>query len=189
MRVTVQLFGSLATLAAMSGHAFGASSESAPIRTKLEASFHAPPLLLEIAEGIAMHNASAFFPFIERLAENRQVFDKPDSAAYAQALEWISNDQLLTPVAMSLLKLELATRTYAPAVVAQYQLYNATVVPEIKQVRKTFDDSCVTWAQYKDKQACTVEALDEMLNIEKFYGTTYIEEAKTEPQVLDLDHV
>ncbi|KAJ2813223.1 killer toxin resistant protein, partial [Coemansia furcata] len=193
MRVSLHFLSSLAATTAL--HALASSSSSSPtagqvspIRTRLLASFAAPPLVLEIAEGIAAHNNSAFFPFILKLAQNRDIFEQTDAQAYSRALEWIAQDSLLEPFALSLLKLELAAHIYAPAVVAQYQLYNSTVVPEIKSVRQ-FDESCAVWAQYKDKQACSVEAVDKLLDIEKFYGTTYIEQAKIEPMVLALDHV
>ncbi|KAI8322672.1 hypothetical protein GQ54DRAFT_297267 [Martensiomyces pterosporus] len=194
MRVKLQLLSSLATLAALGGLASGSTSAtttSPPIRTRLHANFAAPPLVLEIAEGIATYNSSAFFPYILKLASNRDIFEKPDADAYAQVLQWIEQDSLLEPFALSLLKLELSAHTYAPAVIAQYQLYDATVVPDIKDARgeKSFDGSCQLWVQYKDKQACTVAALGELLNVEKFYGTTYIEEAKVEPKRLAFDHV
>ncbi|KAJ2017806.1 killer toxin resistant protein [Coemansia sp. S680] len=191
MRVSLHFLSSLAATAALYALANSSSSaagQSSPIRTRLLASFAAPPLVLEIAEGIAAHNSSGFFPFFLKLAQNREIFEQTDAQAYTQALEWIAQDSLLEPFALSLLKLELASHIYAPAVVAQYQLYNSTVVPEIKSVRQ-FDDSCAVWAQYKDKQACSVEAMDKLLDIEKFYGTTYIEQAKVEPMVLALDHV
>ncbi|KAJ1995476.1 killer toxin resistant protein, partial [Coemansia thaxteri] len=121
---------SLCALASSSGSV----GHSPPIRTRLLANFAAPPLVLEIAEGIAAHNSSAFFPFVLKLAQNRDVFELTDAQAYAQALEWIAEDALLKPFALSLLKLELAAHIYAPAVVAQYQLYNSTIVPEIRSV-------------------------------------------------------
>ncbi|KAJ2862638.1 killer toxin resistant protein [Coemansia aciculifera] len=191
MRVSLHFLSSLAAttaLYALASSRSSAAGQSSPIRTRLLASFAAPPLVLEIAEGIAAHNSSGFFPFILKLAQNRDIFEQTDAQAYSQTLEWIAQDSLLEPFALSLLKLELAAHIYAPAVVAQYQLYNSTVVPEIKSVRQ-FDDSCAAWAQYKDKQACSVEAVDKLLDIEKFYGTTYIEQAKIEPMVLSLDHV
>ncbi|KAJ2744815.1 killer toxin resistant protein [Coemansia sp. BCRC 34301] len=185
MRVLLHFLGSLAATTALYALA---NSSSSPIRTRLLANFAAPPLVLEIAEGVAAHNSSSYFPFILKLAQNREVFELSDTQAYSQALEWIAQGALLSPFDLALLRLELAAHIYAPAVVAQYQLYNSTVVPEIKSVR-AFDDSCNVWVQYKDKQACTVKAVDELLNIEKFYGTTYIEQAKFEPLVLALDHV
>ncbi|KAJ2058270.1 killer toxin resistant protein [Coemansia sp. S146] len=191
MRVSLHFLSSLAAttaLYALASSRSSAAGQSSPIRTRLLASFAAPPLVLEIAEGIAAHNSSGFFPFILKLAQNREIFEQTDAQAYSQALEWIAQDSLLEPFALSLLKLELAAHIYAPAVVAQYQLYNSTVVPEIKSVRQ-FDESCTAWAQYKDKQACSIEAVDKLLDIEKFYGTTYIEQAKIEPMVLALDHV
>ncbi|KAJ2896623.1 killer toxin resistant protein [Coemansia aciculifera] len=187
MRVSLHFLSSLAASTALCALVSG-TSESSPIRTRLLASFAAPPLVLEIAEGIAAHNSHGYFPFMLKLAQNRSIFAQSDAQTYKQALEWIAQDDLLSPFALSLLKLELAAHIYAPAVVAQYQLYNSTVVPEIKSVRK-FDDSCSVWAQYKDKQACSVEAVDKLLDIEKFYGTTYIEQAKVKPLVLALDHV
>ncbi|KAJ2574525.1 killer toxin resistant protein, partial [Coemansia sp. RSA 1836] len=189
MRVSLHYLSSLAASAALCALVSGSSSSSSsPIRTRLLASFAAPPLVLEIAEGIAAHNSSSYFPFILKLAQNREIFEHSDAQAYSQALEWIAQDTLLSPFALSLLKLELAAHIYAPTVAAQYQLYDSTVVPGIKGVR-AFDDSCDVWAQYKDKQACSPAAVDKLLNIEKFYGTTYIEQAKVEPQVLALDHV
>ncbi|KAJ1963734.1 killer toxin resistant protein [Dipsacomyces acuminosporus] len=192
MRTTLQLVSSLASLAAFSGLASSASTASSPpIRAHLQANFAAPPLVLEIAEGIAAYNSSAFFPFILKLANNKGIFEKTDADAYAQALQWVEEESFLRPFALSLLKLELSSHTYAPAVAAQYQLYNATVVPDIIEARgeKSFDNSCSVWAQYKDKQACNVEALGKLLDVEKFYGTTYIEEAKVEPERLAFDHV
>ncbi|KAJ2869519.1 killer toxin resistant protein, partial [Coemansia asiatica] len=164
---------------------------SSPIRTRLQSGFAAPPLLLEIAEAVAAHNSSAYFPFILKLAENNSMFGESDSAAYEQAFEWIRQESLLQPFAQYLARLELTVHAHAPAVVAQYQLYNSTVVPELKEARghESFDNSCAIWAQYKDKQACSVDALNKLLDIEKFYGTTYIEEAKAEPVQLDMDHV
>ncbi|KAJ2157653.1 killer toxin resistant protein [Coemansia sp. RSA 552] len=126
-----------------------------------------------------------------KLAQHKDTLTQSDADIYTQTLQWVEDDALLDAFGLSLLKLELSAHTYAPAVVAQYQLYNATVVPEIIRVRGTegFDESCGVWAQYKDKQACSVDALEEILNSERFYGTTYVEEAKVEPQVLDSDHV
>ncbi|KAJ1946986.1 killer toxin resistant protein [Kickxella alabastrina] len=168
-----------------------AASTSSPIRTRLLSSFAAPPLLLEVAEGIATHNSSAYFPFLLKLASNNDVFTKSDADTYAQALQWIEQDSLLEPFAQSLMKLELSVHAHAPAVVAQYQMYNSNVVLDIREARgaNNFDDSCTAWAQYKDKQACSVEALNELLDIEKFYGDTYIEESKVVTERLGLDHV
>ncbi|KAJ2489640.1 killer toxin resistant protein [Coemansia sp. RSA 2050] len=190
MRVSLHFLSSLAATTALYalGSSLSTAGPSSPIRTRLLTSFAAPPLLLEIAEGIAAHNSSGFFPFILKLAQNRDIFEESDAHAYSRALEWIVQDSLLEPFALSLLKLELAAHIYAPAVVAQYQLYDHTVVSEIVSV-SPFDRSCSAWAQYKDKQACSVEAVDKLLDIEKFYGTTYIEQAKIEPTVLALDHV
>ncbi|KAJ2026593.1 killer toxin resistant protein [Coemansia sp. S85] len=190
MRVSLHFLRSLAATTALYalGSGLSTAGTSSPIRTRLLSSFEAPPLLLEIAEGIAAHNSSGYFPFILKLAQNREIFEETDARAYSQALEWIVQDSLLEPFALSLLKLELAAHIYAPAVVAQYQLYDYTVVSEIVSVSQ-FDSSCSAWAQYKDKQACSPEAVDKLLDIEKFYGTTYIEQAKIEPTVLALDHV
>ncbi|KAJ2604206.1 killer toxin resistant protein [Coemansia sp. RSA 1722] len=164
---------------------------SPPIRTRLQSGFAAPPLLLEIAESVAAHNSSAYFPFILKLAENSSVFEKSDSDAYKQAFKWIEQESMLEPFARYLVRLELTVHAHAPAVVAQYQLYNTTVVPEIKNARgdDNFDESCAVWAQYKDKQACSVDDVNKLLDIEKFYGTTYVEEAKAEPVQLSTDHV
>ncbi|KAJ1728634.1 killer toxin resistant protein [Coemansia biformis] len=190
MHAAPRLLGSLAALAALAG--CGAAAPKSPqVRTQLVAGFAAPPLALEIAEAVAAHNSSAFFPFVLRLAQNRDVFEQPDAVVYKQSLAWIEQDALLAPFARSLLELDLSAHVYAPAVATQYQLYGSVVVPEIKAARgpQNFDDECRIWAQYKDKQACSIAALDELLNVEKFYGTTYIEEAKTEPQELAIDHV
>ncbi|KAJ2711116.1 killer toxin resistant protein, partial [Coemansia spiralis] len=190
MRLAVRLLGGLAALAVLASRS-AAASESPEIRTRLLGGFGVPPLALEIAEAVAAHNSSAFFPFVLRLAQNRDIADKPDETVYSQALAWIEQDALLEPFVRSLLQLELATHVHAPAVAAQYQLYGSVVVPEIKAARgaQSFDSACRVWAQYKDKQACSIDALDELLNVERFYGTTYIEVAKTEPQELALDHV
>ncbi|KAJ2723390.1 killer toxin resistant protein [Coemansia sp. Benny D115] len=194
MRSALSALGALAALMAIPRPVLGSGAEahaSLPIRARLLSSFAAPPLLFEIAEAISMHNSSAYFPFLLKLAENSSVFDGSDADAYKQAMLWIKQESLLEPFAQSLVQLEISAHAHAPAVVAQYQHYTATVVPEIKNARgdKHFDDSCAVWAQYKDKQACSVEALGQMLDIEKFYGDTYVEEAKVEPVKLAFDHV
>ncbi|KAJ1743857.1 killer toxin resistant protein [Coemansia sp. RSA 1086] len=158
-----------------------------PIRTQLLSGFPAPPLLLEIAESIAAHNQSSFFPFIERLA-HEALREQSDGDVYMRATNWIKEDQLLSAPALSLLRLDMSAHVFAPAVVAQFQLYNETVVPEIQSVRD-FDLSCMVWAQYKDKQLCSTEALQQLLDSETFYGSTYVEEARVEPQLLPFDHV
>ncbi|KAJ1780694.1 killer toxin resistant protein, partial [Coemansia sp. RSA 2399] len=131
--------------------ASSAASEDPPIRTRLYSAFDAPPLVLEIAEGVAAHNSSAYFPFILRLAassDGAQEERLSDADIYARSLQWIEEDQLLQPFALSLLKLELSAHVYAPVVAAQYQLYNQTVVPDIISARGAlaFDDSCAVWA-------------------------------------------
>ncbi|KAJ2777245.1 killer toxin resistant protein [Coemansia javaensis] len=180
--------GGLGALAGLGWAAAAAAPGAAQIRTRLVAAFDAPPLALEIAEAVAAHNSSAFFPFILRLAQNRELLGGSDVAVYGQALAWLEQDALLEPFARSLLRLELAARAHAPAVAAQYQLYGSTVVPGIKAVQR-FDDACPVWVQYKDDQACSPGALDELLNVERFYGSTYVKEAKAAPQRLALDHV
>ncbi|KAJ2354035.1 killer toxin resistant protein, partial [Coemansia erecta] len=167
----------------------GASATGTPpIRTQLYSSFAAPPLGLELAEGVAAHNHTSYFAFIEHLAQQQPEQTTPNGV-YTHGLKWIEHTGLLTPVAQSLLRLEMATRVYAPAAEAQFQLYAANVVPELRAVRGEFDEECAVWAQYKDRQACTPAALQKILDSEAFYGTTYVEQAQVEPQVLALDHV
>ncbi|KAJ2847835.1 killer toxin resistant protein, partial [Coemansia brasiliensis] len=158
-----------------------------PIRTQLLSNFPAPPMALEIAESIAAYNQSSFFPFIERLT-HEALSEQSDGDTYAQATKWIKEDQLLSASSLSLLRLDMSAHVFAPAVVAQFQLYNETIVPEIQSVRD-FDTSCMVWAQYKDKQLCSTGALQQLLDSETFYGTTYIEEARVEPHRLPFDHV
>ncbi|KAJ1991680.1 killer toxin resistant protein [Coemansia spiralis] len=191
MRLSWSLLHALAISAALASTSTASEADSPPIHSLLYSGFVAPPLALEIAEGVAAHNSSAYFTFILKLVDNSALLQQPDSNVYAQAVQWIEQDALLEPFALSLLKLELSAHVYAPLVAAQYQLYNETVVPDIKSTRgeQNFDEACAVWAQYKDKQACTVESLTNLLNIEKFYGDTYIEEAKIEPQQLAFDHV
>ncbi|PIA18295.1 hypothetical protein COEREDRAFT_13858 [Coemansia reversa NRRL 1564] len=193
MGTTLRFLGRLAALVAFCGGLCSAAavSESPSIRTRLLASFAAPPLVLEVVEGVAAHNSSAFFPLLTKLAENDKLFKQTEADVYEQLLQWIEKDALLESFALALLKLELSAHVYAPVVVAQYQLYNSTVVPDIKTARGTenFDESCRIWAQYKDKQACSISALSELLDIEKFYGSTYVEEALVETTELAFDHV
>ncbi|KAJ2089037.1 killer toxin resistant protein [Coemansia sp. RSA 986] len=195
MRLHLSLAFALAAsfLATASTAASEAADEDRPIRTRLYSAFAAPPLALEIAEGVAAHNSSAYFPFILRLAASSDTLGHQltDADVYAQSLQWIEQDQLLEPFALSLLKLELSAHVYAPVVVAQYQLYNQTVVPDIISARgeHEFDSSCAVWAQYKDKQLCSVDALTALLDSEKFYGSTYVEEAKIVSEQLAFDHV
>ncbi|KAJ2802777.1 killer toxin resistant protein, partial [Coemansia guatemalensis] len=193
MRTTLRFLGGLAASVALCGvlSSVAAAPESPPIRTRLLASFVAPPLALEVIEGVSAHNSSAFFPLLTKLAENNELFEQTEADVYAQLLQWIEKDALLEPFALALLKLELSAHVYAPAVVAQYQLYNSTVVPDIKAARgaEHFDESCHIWAQYKDKQACSIGALNELLDIERFYGTTYVEESRVETTKLAFDHV
>ncbi|KAJ2550633.1 killer toxin resistant protein, partial [Coemansia sp. RSA 1933] len=171
-----------------------AAAEDRPIRTRLHASFAAPPLALEIAEGVAAHNSSAYVSFIRRLSASSidTASQKlSDADVYSQSLQWIEQDRLLEPFALALLKLELSAHVYAPVVAAHYQLYSQTVVPDIISARgeQEFDNSCDVWAQYKDKQRCSVESLTALLDSEKFYGSTYVEEAKILPEQLEFDHV
>ncbi|KAJ2379417.1 killer toxin resistant protein [Coemansia sp. RSA 2607] len=193
MRPTPRALCALVASAALYGPwiCSAASSVAPPIRTRLHSGFAAPPLLLELAEGIAAHNTSAYFPFILKLARNPEIFADSDADAYSTALGWISDNSLLERFAKELVQLELSTHVHAPAVVAQYQLYNATVVPDVKRARgeQGFDEGCEVWAQFKDKQACSVEALEKLLEVETFYGDTYIEKAEVEPIVLGFDHV
>ncbi|KAJ2483775.1 killer toxin resistant protein [Coemansia sp. RSA 2131] len=178
MRVSA---GFVAVLCGLVGSAFGTPA----IRTRLLSNFAMPSLSLELAEGVAAHNHTSYFSFIEHLSH--QSTEQTDADAYAQSMQWITNNELLTPSAQSLLRLEMSVRAFAPAVEAQHQLYAHTVVPELRSVRK-FDESCAVWAQFKDKQACSVEALQALLDSEAFYGTTYVEDAQVKPQVLALDH-
>ncbi|KAJ2763366.1 killer toxin resistant protein, partial [Coemansia sp. BCRC 34490] len=184
-------------LAGLLLRALGAAASEAmdidpPIRIRLNSGFAAPPLALEIAEGVAAHNSSAYFPFIRKLASSGALSRQlSDADIYSESLQWIEQDRLLEPFALSLLKLELSAHVYAPVVVAQHQLYNETAVPDIVGARgeQAFDESCVVWAQYKDKQLCSVEALASLLDSEKFYGSTYVEEAIVAPEQLEFDHV
>ncbi|KAJ2502656.1 killer toxin resistant protein [Coemansia sp. RSA 1972] len=154
------------------------------IRTRLLSNFSISSLSLELAEGIAAHNQTSYFPFIEYISQQSV---QTDAIAYAHGMQWITDNELLTPSAQALLRLEMSVRTFAPAVEAQHQLYVHTIVPELRNMR-TFDDSCLVWAQFKDKQACSIEALQALLDSEAFYGTTYVEDAQVEPRVLALDH-
>ncbi|KAJ2279243.1 killer toxin resistant protein, partial [Coemansia sp. RSA 370] len=178
MRVSA---GILAVLSGLLGSATG----TPVIRTRLLSNFSVSSLSLELAEGIAAHNQSSYFPFIEHISLQPV---QPDADAYAQSMQWITDNELLTPSAQSLLRLEMSVRTFAPAVEAQHQLYAHTIVPELRNVR-SFDDSCLVWAQFKDKQACSIEALQALLDSEAFYGTTYVQKAQIEPRVLALDHM
>ncbi|KAJ2615865.1 killer toxin resistant protein [Coemansia sp. RSA 1365] len=193
MGTTLRFLGRLAALVAFCGglSSSAAVPDSPSIRTRLLTSFVAPPLALEVVEGVAAHNSSAFFPLLTKLAESNKLFKQTEADVYEQLLEWIEKDALLEPFALALLKLELSAHVYAPVVVAQYQLYNSTVVPDIKAARgaENFDGSCRIWAQYKDKQACSISALNELLDIEKFYGSTYVEDALVETTELAFDHV
>ncbi|KAJ2421554.1 killer toxin resistant protein, partial [Coemansia sp. RSA 2524] len=161
MRVSA---GILAVLSGLLGSATG----TPVIRTRLLSNFSVSSLSLELAEGIAAHNQSSYFPFIEHISLQPV---QPDADAYAKSMQWITDNELLTPSAQSLLQLEMSVRTFAPAVEAQHQLYAHTIVPELRNVR-SFDDSCLVWAQFKDKQACSIEALQALLDSEAFYGTT-----------------
>ncbi|KAJ2780423.1 killer toxin resistant protein [Coemansia interrupta] len=189
MRPTPRALCALAATAALCGPCLAAASP--PIRTRLHSDFPAPPLLLELAEAISAHNSSAYFPFLLHLAHNREILADSDASAYRTALNWISSSSLLEPFAQGLVQLELSTHLHAPMVVAQYQMYTATVVPDLVQARgeDQFDRTCEVWAQFKDRQACDVGALEKMLEVETFYGDTYVEQASVEPEVLDFDHV
>ncbi|KAJ2327518.1 killer toxin resistant protein [Coemansia sp. RSA 2702] len=175
-------FGGIALLC--TAIAVDAASSTPPIRTRLESSFPAPPLALELAEAVYAHNRSSFFPFIERLAQSH---GESDLSVYSQGMQWLKDEELLSTVSLALVQLDMAAHVYAPRIVAQQQLYDSVVVPELSRVR-TFDPSCAVWAQYKDRQACSAEQLQAVLDSETFYGTTYVEEAQVEPQELELDH-
>ncbi|KAJ1720831.1 killer toxin resistant protein [Coemansia erecta] len=189
MRPTPRALCALVASAALYGSCLG--SESPPIRTRLHSDFASPPLLLELAEAISAHNSSSYFPFILKLAHNRELFADSDAAAYRTAQTWVTESHLLERFARELVQLELATHVYAPMVAAQYQMYDAMVVPDLVRARgeSEFDAGCSVWAQFKDRQACSVGALEKMLEVETFYGDTYVEQAQVEPEVLALDHV
>lgn len=154
------------------------------ISTKLQSGFIAPPLLLELAEGLAVLNQTSYFPFLRHLAQHSDVFTLPTHESYQQALEYIETQQLLDEFTLSLLKLEMATHTYAPMVVAQYQLYNQTIGEVVD-----YKDKCWSWMQFKDKQACSVGEMRELLNKEDFYGDSFKEPNKAATQIYQTDHV
>ncbi|KAJ1922201.1 killer toxin resistant protein [Mycoemilia scoparia] len=90
---------------------------------------------------------------------------------------------------LSLLNFSLALHSKSPVIQAQYHYYQNDVNSTMASVLGDgFDSSCSSWVQWKDKQACSVDTLKELIETETFYGSTYIKDPKTLPESLDIDH-
>ncbi|KAJ1656166.1 killer toxin resistant protein [Dispira simplex] len=136
---------------------------SPPIKTTLEASFPAPPLVLEMAEYLASESQTAYYPFLTHFTQP-QWRQKTPRTLYEAALEFVRKKHLLdTDSDVALMKWALALHVAAPAVEAYYQYYRDTVVPDMTQTDPQFDNQCSVWVLYQNKQFCTREALQQAL--------------------------
>ncbi|KAL2045570.1 hypothetical protein N7G274_001998 [Stereocaulon virgatum] len=148
-----ELLGILLSLSHNVGCVFAGPS----VNVALQASFNAPPYILELLETAAEENSTAYFPLLDRIAEGRFADCSSDQELYNTFLEVVKDDGHITnPDALSSFQFALSIHSAAPRIEAHYHYYDTSVEPSLMIAQ---DAACPVWVHFDEKQYCS-PALD-----------------------------
>ncbi|KAF6218705.1 hypothetical protein HO133_006056 [Letharia lupina] len=134
-------------------HAFA----SPTVNVALQASFNAPPYILELLETAAEENSTAYFPILDRIAEGRFADYNSDQELYSTFLQVLQDDGHITNAeALSSFQFALSIHSAAPRIEAHYHYYDTSVEPSLMIAQ---DAACPVWVHFDGKQYCS-PALD-----------------------------
>ncbi|KAK1147420.1 killer toxin resistant protein [Aspergillus melleus] len=126
---------------------------SPSVNVALQASFEAPPYLIELLETAAEENSTSYFPLLDRVADGAFEDTVTDKEIYDRFLQVVNEgEHLRTPESLSSFKLSLAIRSASPRVTAHYQYYNASVQHSLMAAQ---DAACPVWVHSEGKQYCS----------------------------------
>ncbi|KAI4161027.1 MAG: hypothetical protein LQ342_005190 [Letrouitia transgressa] len=129
------------------------SLASPAINVALEASFNAPPYLLELLETAAEENSTAYFPLLDAIADGRFADCTTDKELYDTFLHTVQNDgHIATPESLSSLQFALSIHSAVPRIEAHYQYYRTSIEPSLMLAQ---DAACPTWVHFNGKQYCS----------------------------------
>ena len=151
-------------------------SAAPTVNVALQASFNAPPYILELllvtlnhqvridVEGLtsyretaAEENSTAYFPILDRIAEGRFADCNSDQELYNTFLNVLKDDGHITnPEALSSFEFALSIHSAAPRIEAHYHYYDTSVEPSLMIAQ---DAACPVWVHFEGKQYCS-PALD-----------------------------
>ncbi|KAL9125567.1 MAG: hypothetical protein Q9217_005248, partial [Psora testacea] len=127
------------------------------VNVALQASFNAPPYLLELLETAAEENSTAYFPLLDRIAEGRFAECSTDQELYNNFLQVLKDEEHVTgDDALSSFQFALSIHSAAPRIEAHYQYYDTSLEPSLMIAQ---DASCPVWVHFDGKQYCS-PALD-----------------------------
>ncbi|KAI9041154.1 putative UDP-glucose:glycoprotein glucosyltransferase [Aspergillus affinis] len=126
---------------------------SPSVNVALQASFDAPPYLIELLETAAEENSTSYFPLLDRVADGAFEDAVTDKEIYDRFLQVVDEDgHLKTTESRSSFKLSLAIRSASPRITAHYQYYNASVQHSLMAAQ---DAACPVWVHSQGKQYCS----------------------------------
>lgn len=149
-----ELLGALLGLSSFTGqYAFAGPT----VNVALQASFNAPPYILELLETVAEENSTAYFPILDRIAEGRFTDCNSEQELYNTFLEVVQDDGHITNAeALSSFQFALSIHSAAPRIEAHYHYYDTSVEPSLMIAQ---DAACPVWVHFDGKQYCS-PALD-----------------------------
>ncbi|PNS14385.1 hypothetical protein CAC42_6898 [Sphaceloma murrayae] len=131
------------------GLLYSCARASPIVDVSLQASFAAPPLLVELLETAAGENSTAYFPLLDRVAEGHFDAARTDKSLYDVFLKTLTDDGHITDLeSLSSFKLALSIHSAAPLVEAHYQYYNTTA-------RRLGNKNCDAWVLYDGRVYCS----------------------------------
>lgn len=127
------------------------------VNVALQASFNAPPYILELLETAAEENSTAYFPILDRIAEGRFADCSSDQELHSTFLQVLQDDGHITNAEeLSSFQFALAIHSAAPRIEAHYHFYDTSVEPSLMIAQ---DAACPVWVHFDGKQYCS-PALD-----------------------------
>ncbi|KAL9099734.1 MAG: hypothetical protein Q9163_004812 [Psora crenata] len=129
------------------------SIASPAINVALQASFNAPPYLLELLETAAEENTTAYYPLLDRIAEGRFAECGTDEELYNDFLQVLKDDgHIASDEFLSSFQFALSIHSAAPRIEAHYQYYDTSIAPSLMVAQ---DAACPVWVHFNGKQYCS----------------------------------
>ncbi|KAK3055105.1 hypothetical protein LTS18_011844, partial [Coniosporium uncinatum] len=126
---------------------------SPAVKVALQASFDAPPLLVELLETAAEENATAYFPLVDRIADGHFDHAATDRELYTSFRRLLQDDgHLADPDALASFDLALSLHSAAPRIQAHFHYYNTSVAPTLTEAEK---EECESWLDFRGTHHCS----------------------------------